>query len=303
MANIGIVGSGNVGANTAFFIAERNIGNVLMYDIQDGLAKGKALDMMEAAPVRGYQYGISGVDTLEETKSAEAVVVTAGAVRKPGMKREDLFNENIGIIDQIAAEYTEYNGVIVVGTEPVDLMTARFVQTSGLPANRVIGLGGVLDSTRLRYFIGRETGITTENITALVIGRHSPQMLALPNYCRVNGVPATHLMSENRFERVVEETRRAGDLIVDMAQRASSYYGPSAAAADVVQAIAWDTKRILSVSTVWSGQFGISDVAMSLPAVLGARGIERILEPNLNQEQLAVLTDSAKELQRVMESV
>jgi len=296
MANIAIIGVGNVGANTAFFIAEKNIGSVVMYDIQDGLAQGKALDMMEAAPIRGYQYGISGTNSVDDVADASVTVVAAGTVREPGTKRDDLFTKNAEIIDGIAQSMKGYAGTVVIATEPVDLMVMRFQEKSGLDASRVVGLGGVLDSTRLRYALSRELGITTENITATVVGRHSDQMMPLVDYSRVNGVPVSTLMDEVHLAQVLDETRNAGDLIVEMSQRSSSFYGPSAAAADVVQAIVWDTKRILPVSFVWDGQYGIAGVAMSLPTVLGFTGIERVLEPKLSQDQVQNLKTSADEL-------
>ncbi|MFW5826469.1 MAG: malate dehydrogenase [Alkalispirochaeta sp.] len=296
MANIAIIGVGNVGANTAFFIAEKNIGSVVMYDIQDGLAQGKALDMMEAAPIRGYQYGISGTNSMEDVADTNVAVVAAGTVRQPGAKRDDLFTQNAEIIDGIAESMQGYGGTVVIATEPVDLMVMRFREKSGLDASRVVGLGGVLDSTRFRYALSRELGITTENITATVIGRHSDQMMPLVEYSRVNGVPVHTLMDDVHLAKVLDETRNAGDLIVEMSQRSSSFYGPSAAAADVVQAIIWDTKRILPISFVWDGQYGIAGVAMSLPTVLGFTGIERVLEPQLSQDQVQILKKSADEL-------
>ncbi|MEX2443312.1 MAG: malate dehydrogenase [Alkalispirochaeta sp.] len=299
MANIAIIGVGNVGANTAFFIAEKNIGSVVMYDIQDGLAQGKALDMMEAAPIRGYQHSISGINSMDDVADTSVAVVAAGTVREPGAKRDDLFTRNAEIIDGIAESMKGYGGTVVIATEPVDLMVMRFREKSGLDASRVVGLGGVLDSTRFRYALSRELGITTENITATVVGRHSDQMMPLVDYSRVNGVPVSTLMDDVHLAKVIDETRNAGDLIVEMSQRSSSFYGPSAAAADVVQAIVWDTKRILPVSFVWDGQYGIKDVAMSLPTVLGFTGIERVLEPNLSQDQVQVLKKSADELSSI----
>jgi len=299
MANIAIIGAGNVGANTAFFIAERNIGSVVMYDVQDGLAQGKALDMMEAAPIRAYQYAISGTDSWDEVRESSVAIVTAGSVREPGSKREDLYLRNRDIIDDIAHNLADYSGTVLIATEPVDPMTMRFVTASGLPRERVLGLGGVLDSVRLRYILARVLGITAENITATVIGRHSDQMIALPEYTRVSGVPVSMLMEQTDLEGAIEETRRAGDVIVEMSQRASSYYGPSAAAADVCQAVLWDTHRVLPVSFVWDGQYGIDGVAMSLPAVLGKTGIDRILEPVLDDNMVATLSDSAEELRTI----
>jgi len=305
MAQIAIIGAGNVGANSAFFIAERNIGGVVMYDIQEGLATGKALDMMEAAPIRGYQHGIRGTDRFGDVLETDVVVMAAGTGRVPGIKREDLFVKNIELIDQLASDLSGYKGTVILATEPVDLMVMRFQEKSGLPASRVLGLGGALDSTRLRFFLGRALGITTENISATVIGRHSDEMIVPLEYCRVSGVPVSHLMEQGDLEAVINETRTAGDVIVEMSQRASSFYGPSAVAADVVEGVIRDTGRVLPVSFVWDGggHYGISGVAMSLPAVLGFAGISRAMEPVLQENQIATLRSSADELRRIYGSV
>ncbi len=296
MAHVGILGAGNVGANTAFFVAERNIGDVLLHDIDEGVAIGKALDLMEAAPIRGYQYGIHPAASLDDLKDTRCLVVAAGSGRQPGMRREDLLVKNGELIDSLADELKGYQGVVIIATEPVDLMVYRFQQRSGLDWHRVLGLGGVLNSTRLRHIISRRLGLTAESISATVIGRHSDQMLPLLEYTRVNGVPATVLMDEETQEEVIRETRVAGDLIVDMSQRASSYYGPSAAATDIIQSVIWNTHRILPVSFVWEGHYGIRDVAMSLPTVLGQAGVERVLEPQITQEQVRLLQSSAEEM-------
>jgi malate dehydrogenase len=301
MANIAIIGAGNVGANTAFFVAERNIGPVVMYDIKEGLAIGKALDMMEAAPIRGYQHGIRGTETFADVLDSDVAVMAAGTGRVPGMKREDLFTKNLELIDALAADMAGYRGTVVLATEPVDLMVMRFREKSGLPASRVIGLGGALDSARLRYGLSAALGITAENISTMVIGRHSDQMMVLPEYCRVSGVPVGMVMEAEALSTVIDEMRSAGDEIVKLAQRASSFYGPSAVAADVVEAIAWDTRRVLPVSFVWdgAGHCGVSGVAMSLPAVLGWTGVGRVMEPALSDEQVATLVRSADELSSI----
>lgn len=302
MANVAIVGAGNVGANTAFFIAERNIGDVLLHDLQHGAAVGKALDMMEAAPIRGYQFGINAVESIEATRDSAMIIIAAGSGREPGMQREDLFARNLPVVDALARDLRGYGGVILIATEPVDLMVMRFREQSGLNATRVLGLGGALNSARLAHILSRRLHITTENISATVIGRHAGAMIPLLNYSRVNGIPVTVLLDEEAQERVVQETRNAGDLIVEMSQRASSYYGPSAVAADIAQAVLWDTKRIMPVSFVWEepGHYGVSGAAMSLPAVLGAAGVERVLEPELNPEQVRSLDQSAGDLRKIM---
>jgi len=297
---IGVIGSGNVGANTAFFAAEKGTDHVLLYDIRQGLSTGKALDMMEAAPIRGYRTKISGTDSLQDVKGADVILLTAGAVRKPGMQREDLFAENREIILGLARELEGVQGVVVIVSEPVDPLTTVFIRESGLPAERVMGLGGFLDSTRLRYLIARELAVSMENVTATVIGRHSDAMMPLSGYCCVSGVPVDRLIPAERLEALFDETRKAGGLIVDMARRASAYYGPSAVAADLAEAMIQDTHRIASVSLYFGGRYGIRDVAMSLPAVIGRRGIEKVLEPRLSADQEEHLVRSAAEVRQIV---
>lgn len=295
MAQIGIIGSGNVGANTAFFAAEKNFAHIRMYDVKEGLSTGKALDMMEAAPLRGYQYRLSGTDDLADVLDSDVVVVAAGETREPGMKREDLYEKNKPIIEEIAGKLKGYDGVVIVATEPVDVFTVQIVR-EGLPWQRVMGIGGVLDSARLQVLIARELYVAQEDVKATVIGRHSEEMIALPAYCSVAGVPATKLMSETRFSELVRATVDAGDHIVGLAKRTNSFYGPAAAAADLAEAVVRGTNRILPVSLAVSGQYGISDVAMSLPALVGGGGIERVLEPKLTDGERVRLERSAQSL-------
>ena len=295
MAQIGIIGSGNVGANTAFFVAERNVAHVCMYDVKGGLSTGKALDMMEAAPLRGYQYKLSGTDSIGDALASDVVIVAAGEVREPGMKREDLFEKNRAVVEEVAGALASYEGVVIVATEPVDLLT-QVIVSKGLPWERVLGIGGVLDSARLRVLVARELKVAQEDVKTMVVGRHADDMIALPAYCSVGGVPVTKLMTEERFSQLVRETVDAGDHIVGLAKRTSSYYGPAAAATDVAEAVIRGTNRILPVSVQLQGQYGISGVAMSLPALIGAGGVERVLEPVLTDGEKVRLEQSAKAL-------
>jgi malate dehydrogenase len=301
MNEIGIIGSGNVGANIAFFIAEKGVADVCLYDVKDGVSQGKSLDMMEAAPIRRYKTKIRGTDSFQEARSKDIVIITAGSVRSPGMKREDLFEQNRALITELAASFKGSESTVILVTEPVDLLTTLFVQESGMNENRVMGLGSYLDSTRLRYLLAKELGISPESVDATVIGRHSDDMIPLPDYCAVAGVPVKHLIEPERLESIFAETRGAGALIVDMAQRASAYYGPSAVAAELAEAILKDLKRTIPVSIMFTGQYGIRGAAMSLPAVIGAGGVVRVLEPRLTDEQKEKLTESAEAVRRVVE--
>ena len=292
MTQIGIVGGGNVGANTMFFLAEKDVAPVIMYDVKEGLSTGKALDMMEAAPVRGYQFQLDGTDDVADVLAKDIVIVAAGETRQPGESRSSLFEKNKPIVDAVAEKLSGYNGVVIVMAEPVDLFVAHLV-SSGLPAGKVIGVAGGLDSARLQVAIARELKVAQEDVKATVIGRHDDDMIALPAYCSVAGVPVSTLMSDARFAELVDEVVKAGDTIVGLAKRTNSFYGPAAVATDIAQAVVNDSNRILSVSTVLSGQYGVSGVALSLPAMIGADGITKVIEPELTDDELARFKASA----------
>jgi len=295
METVGIIGSGNAGANAAFFIAEKGIANVLLHDIREGLATGKALDLMEAAPVRMYKTHIQGTDSLDEVLCCSIVVITAGMVRKPDMKREDLYDDNVSVIQQLAEALKGRNdGIkVVIVTEPVDLLTTVFTLSSGLPRERVLGLGGLLDSTRLRYAVARDLDVAAEDVSALVIGRHNEEMIGLPQYCTVSGVPIHNLMLPEQFAAIMDETRKAGDFIAGMAGRSTAYYAPSASLAELVDALVRNTKRLLPVSLLFKGEYEIENVAMSIPAVVGNEGVKEVHLPGLQKHELEDLRKSA----------
>ena len=291
---IGIIGSGNVGANTAFFLAEKGVDHVLLYDVQDGMAKGKALDMMEAAPIRGYRTTIKGTDQPGDILNCDIIIITAGAVRKPGMKRDALFLENKKIIEEYAEKITNPAAKVLIVSEPVDLLTTLFASKSELPSNQIMGLGGVLDATRLRYLIAKELSVSMENVAAQVVGRHTADMILLKDYCCVSGISLDNFMDQKKIDELFEQTKQAGALIVDLAGRASAYYGPSAVAVELAEAICRDTGRVLSVSHMLTGQFGISNAALSLPSVITKTGISKVIEPQLSQKEIDGLKSSAQ---------
>jgi malate dehydrogenase len=298
MAWVSIIGGGNVGANAAFFIAEKGVTDVLVVDIQPGFSKGKMLDIMEAAPIRRYRNALTGSDSLNDIAGSRFVVIAAGAIRTPGMRREDLYTANAGLIASLAPRVAELapDASVLIATEPVDSLTTLFTRRSGLPRTRVMGLGGILDSTRLRALIARELDVSMEIVSAMVIGRHSDDMICLPRYCSVSGVPLPLLMSPERVSAVVEETRTAGDLVVEMAKRSSSYYAPSAAVAELADSFHMNLNRIFSVSVVLQGEYGVRDVALSLPAMIGEEGIVRVLTPELTDQEKAGFVESSKKI-------
>jgi malate dehydrogenase len=303
MPHVSIIGSGNVGANTAFFIAEKGVADVLLYDVKAGFSTGKSLDLMEAAPVRAYRNRISGTDSIADLRDSDIIVFAAGAVRAPGMKREDLFQNNRELAASLSKEVARLapGAKVIIATEPVDPITQVFLQASGMPRERVFGLGGCLDATRLRYLIARELSVSTENVSAMVIGRHSDAMIGLPRYCTVSGVPIPQLLRRSMIEELLAEMRDAGSLIVDLARRSSAYYAPSAAAAELVDSIHMDLKRIFSVSVLLDGEYGLTGAALSLPAVIGKNGIERVLQPRLTEEEKERFARSAAEVRAIVE--
>jgi malate dehydrogenase len=296
MARVSIVGGGNVGANAAFFIAEKGVEDVLLVDILPGLAQGKMLDIMEAAPIRRYRNALRGSDTLDDIEGSQMVVIAAGAIRRPGMRREDLFVANAPLVRDLAARIGRLSpqSTVVVATEPVDSLTTLFAMESGMPRLRVIGLGGILDSTRLRALIARELDVSMEIVSAMVIGRHSDDMICLPRYSSVAGVPLPLLLPAHRIAALVEETRTAGDLVMELAKRSSAYYAPSAAVAELADAIHMNLRRIFPVSILLDGEYGARDAALSLPAVIGEQGVIRVLTPELTPEERGIFQESAR---------
>lgn len=291
---IGIIGSGNVGANTAFFLAEKGVDHVLLYDIRDGLAQGKALDMMEAAPIRGYRTTISGTRNLDEVLDCDIVIITAGGPIKPGIKRDTLFYENKSMITSFARKITNTATKAILVSEPVDMLTTLFAREANLPPGQVMGLGGVLDATRLRFFIARELGVSMENVAAQVVGRHTSEMIPLKEYCCVSGISIDNLISDEKIDDIFEKTRNAGSLIIELAGHSRAYYGPSAVAAELAEAIVRDSGRVMSVSHLLSGQFGIENASLSLPAVIGKDGISQTMIPKLDESQEEILRNCAR---------
>jgi malate dehydrogenase len=295
MKKVSIVGSGNVGVNSAFFIAESAAAHVLLVDIQEGISTGKALDLMEAAPIRRYRTRIEGSDAIADIAGSDVVVMAAGRIRTPGKDRSEHFQENAATAREIAAAILAHapEAKVIVATEPVDAIVKVVVEATGFDRHRVIGVGGILDSMRMASFVADALGVSPRDIHALVIGSHTSRMVPLPFYARVNGVEITQLLDAQTVGRIVDDTRRAGDMIVDLAKRANAFYAPSAAITTLVEAICLDLKLVRSVSVLLEGEYGLSGVALSVPCKLGAPGVEQIIELALNEEDRQALSASA----------
>ncbi len=292
-----------MGANAAFFIAEKGITDVYVYDSEKGISTGKSLDMMEAAPIRKYRNRIIGIDDMEKIEGSESVVIAAGNSCPLGMKREDLLEANWGPVSDIVQKVLKISPdcIIIVATEPVDLLTIMISRTFKVPRNKLLGLGCILDAARLKSAISRELAVSAENISAMVMGRDSDDMIILPEYTRVSGIPLFSLMPAEKIESLKQEVIQGGNLIAELAECPGSFYTPSAAAAEVVDSIYMDLKRILSVAVVLEGEYGIRGVALSLPCVIGKNGVERVLTPVLTESQKSALVKSAQAVKEKIE--
>ncbi|MGA2445152.1 MAG: malate dehydrogenase [Opitutaceae bacterium] len=284
MKRISIIGSGNVGTNTAFFIAERRATDVLLVDIKDGVAAGKSLDLMEAGPVRDYVTAIRGSVRIDDIAGSDIVIIAAGRVRKPGERREDLYRDNAPNVRAISRDIRRLApGAVVINiVEPIDLLTLLIQETLGVDRFKVMGVGGLLSSTRIRYLVSKALGVSPREVTGLIIGPHHPSMVFLRDTIRVSGIPAAALLSEPQLLQLIEDARNAGDTILHLAQRSTSYYAPSAAAAMLVDAIVCNTKALLPVSVRCEGEYGVQGLAIGVPAFVGEHGVARILQLKLS---------------------
>ncbi len=301
---ITIVGAGNVGATTAHWLAERELGDIVLVDIPqtEGMPAGKALDMTEAGPVVGYDTRITGVTDYEETVDSDVVVITAGVARKPGMTREDLIGTNQKIVTDVVNRITATspNTILIVVTNPLDTMTYLAKQVSGFPRERVVGQAGVLDTARMRTFIAMELGVSVENTHAFVLGGHGDEMVPLPRYSTVAGIPITELLPPDRVEAIVARTRKGGGEIVSLLKTGSAYYAPGAAVAQMVEAILKDKKLILPCSAYLQGEYGLNDIYFGVPVKLGRNGAEEIIEIGLTPEERAGLEKSVALIRSTM---
>ena len=306
-AKITIVGAGNVGATTAHWAAARELGDIVLIDIIEGVPQGKALDLYEASPVEGFDCRVTGTNDYEDTRDSDVVVITAGVARKPGMSRDDLITTNAGIVGSVTKEITARSPgcVLIVVSNPLDVMVTKAHMQCGFPRERIMGMAGVLDSARFRSFISMELGVSVEDITATVLGGHGDSMVPLPRYSAVSGIPITALMEPDRIEALVQRTRDGGAEIVNYLKTGSAFYAPGAAVAQMVEAILKDKKRILPCAALLEGEYGQEGIFMGVPVKLGAGGMEEVVELELTPEEKAAFDESAdhvRELIKTLES-
>jgi malate dehydrogenase len=294
-AKVTVVGAGNVGATTAQYIVERHLADVVLTDVVDGLPQGKALDLLQAGPVHGYDCRITGANDYEPTAGSDIIVITAGLARKPGMSRDDLLQKNAEIVGGVVTETARRSptAIIIVVTNPLDAMAQLALRRSGFPKQRVIGMAGVLDSARFRTFIAQELDVSVENVTAFVLGGHGDTMVPLPRYSTVAGIPITELLPKDRLEALVTRTANGGAEIVGLLKTGSAYYAPAASVVDMIEAILRDKKKVLPCTAYLEGEYGVKGLFVGVPVKLGRRGIEQILQITLAPDESAALQRSA----------
>ncbi|MCM8750021.1 malate dehydrogenase [Thermomicrobiaceae bacterium CFH 74404] len=299
-----IIGAGMVGSTTAQYLAQRNIADIVLVDIVENLPQGKALDLLEAGPVLGYDCAVVGANDYDATANSDVIVITSGSPRKPGMSRDDLLRVNMNIVKSVTEQAAPRSpdAVIVVVTNPLDAMCHVALETSGFPASRVVGQAGVLDSARFRTFIAMELDVSPRDVTAFVLGGHGDTMVPLPRYSTMAGIPITHLLSKERIDAIVERTRDGGGEIVRLLGT-SAYYAPAASVAEMVEAILLDQNRILPCSAYLQGQYGIDGLYVGVPVKLGAGGIKQVIEIELTDEERAALHRSAGAVRELVEAM
>jgi malate dehydrogenase len=292
---VSIIGAGNVGATAAYYIAEKVIADIVMVDVIEGMTQAKALDFLHAGPMRGYDVSIQGTNDFAAIADSDLVVITAGLPRKPGMDRMDLLKVNAEIVKSGAKCIAQYapNSTVIVVSNPLDVMCHVAFRTTGFAVQRVVGMAGILDSTRFRYFVAQELGCALTDVHAMVLGGHGDQMVPLPRFTTVAGIPITQLLEKPVIDRLVDRTRKGGAEIVAHLKTGSAYYAPAASVAEMVEAIVTDRKTLAPCAVYLRGEYGIENLFIGVPVILGKNGVERIIELDLDPSEKALLRSSA----------
>ena len=297
---ISIIGSGFVGATAAHWAAEKELGDIVLVDILEGIPQGKALDLFEASPVEGFDAKVIGTNNYDETKGSDVVIITSGVPRKPGMSREDLLDINKKIVESVVSQVMERspNAILILVTNPLDTMTYLAYKRSGLPRERIIGMAGILDTARFKSFIAMELNVSVEDIQALLLGGHGDEMVPLPRYTTVSGIPLSQLLPKEKIDRLVDRARKGGGEIVNLLKTGSAFYAPSAAAIQMAEAIFKDKKRILPCCVYLNGEYGLKDICFGVPIKLGGNGVESVIELQLTEEEKALVAKSAESVRK-----
>jgi len=298
-----VVGAGNVGATAAQRLLEKELADVVLVDVVEGLPQGKALDLMQARPIEKHDYKIEGANDYEATAGSDVVIITAGVARRPGMSRDDLIKTNMGIVGHVTGEVARHSpeAILVIVSNPLDAMCHVAYKTSGFDPQRIIGMAGVLDTARFKLFLSEELNVSVECIQALVLGGHGDTMVPLPRLASVSGIPVAELISEKRLQEIITRTANGGAEIVALLKTGSAYYAPASSAVEMTESILYDRKKILPCAALLDGQYGIKDLFIGVPVKLGAAGIEEIIELDLTREEMAALQKSAASVQKLVD--
>ena len=302
---IALIGGGNIGGVLAEQAAYRELGDVVIFDVVEGLPQGKALDMAEGSPLVGSDASIRGTNSYADIAGADVVIITAGLARKPGMSRDDLLKTNLGIMKQVAEGVKKHapNAFVIVISNPLDAMVYTFKQVSGFPKNRVVGMAGILDSTRFRSFVAWELGVSVRDVTALVLGGHGDTMVPLVRYCTVAGVPITQFIERKRIDEIVERTKQAGGEVVALLKTGSAFVSPALSALEMAEAFLKDKKRVFACACLCEGEYGIDGLYVGVPCVLGAGGVERVLEVELDAEERKLFDASVAHVRELVRQI
>ncbi|MCB0347200.1 MAG: malate dehydrogenase [Bdellovibrionales bacterium] len=302
---ISVIGAGFVGSTCAHWAAQKELGDVVLVDINEGAAKGKALDLFEASPVEGFDSNVIGTSDYKDTANSDVVIITAGLPRKPGMSRDDLLATNSKIMKDVCAGVKEYspNAVVIIVSNPLDAMAYVAKKELGFPRNRVIGMAGVLDSARFRAFIAEATGVSVKDISAFVLGGHGDTMVPMPRYCSIGGLPLTTFLKQNQIDEIVDRTRKGGAEIVGLLKTGSAYYAPSASAVQMAEAILKNQNRILPCAAWLEGEFGYKDLFVGVQCQLGKNGLEKVIEFELNETEKQGLDHSVNAVRELVQAL
>ena len=305
---IALIGAGNIGGTLAHLCVLKGLGDVVLFDVIEGMPQGKALDMLEAGPIEGYDASITGTNSYEDIAGADVCIVTAGVARKPGMSRDDLLGINCKIMSDVSSNIKQYapDSLVIVITNPLDAMVTLTKRVTGFPKNRVVGQAGVLDSARYRTFIAQELNVSVQNVTAMVLGGHGDDMVPARSYCQVGGVPVEKLISSARLEEIEQRTRQAGGEIVALLKTGSAFYSPASAAVQMAAAYLQDRKQILPCAAYLEGEYGIEGVYFGVPVSIGAGGVERVIEVDLSdkeKQEMDVSVSHVRELVSAMDAI
>lgn len=299
---IGLIGAGQIGGILAQLAAQRELGDVVLFDIIEGVPQGKALDILESGPVDDFDVSLKGTNSYEDLRGADVIIVTAGLPRKPGMSRDDLLNTNVAIMKEVAANVKKQceGAFVIVISNPLDAMVYTMQKITGFPHKKVVGMAGVLDSSRFRTFVANELGVSVEDVTAIVLGGHGDDMVPLPRFCTVNGIPLPDLLPADKIQAIIQRTKMAGGEIVNLLKTGSAFFSPAASALVMAEAYLKDKRRVVACAAYLSGEYGVQGYYMGVPVVIGAGGVERILELKFTDDEKKLFAESLEHVKKLV---